>query len=120
LRRRRPIRDTHPLCFLCLLDVTVKFVRKDNPRLATVKLSIGSKQMIAEIATTPREVATGLMFRKSIGLDEGMLFVFDRPGRRSFWMKNCDLPLSAAYIGPDGKILEIHDLEPNNTDPVVS
>jgi uncharacterized membrane protein (UPF0127 family) len=95
-------------------------ITKAQPRLTTLHLLIGSKGMIAEIATTPREVATGLMFRQSMGADEGMLFVFDRSDRRSFWMKNCDLPLSAAYIGPDGKILEIHDLEPNNTNPVVS
>jgi uncharacterized membrane protein (UPF0127 family) len=47
-----------------------------------------------------------------------MLFVFPAPYQASFWMKNCPLPLSAAYIDPEGVILEIHDLQPHNTNSV--
>ena len=49
-----------------------------------------------------------------------MLFVFSAPHRASFWMKNCPLPLSAAYIDPEGVILEIHDLQPHNTKSVMA
>jgi uncharacterized membrane protein (UPF0127 family) len=60
------------------------------------------------------------MFRKSVGPYDGMLFVYGKPNRRSYWMMNCVIPLSIAHIGPDGTILEIHDLEPNDTRPVAS
>jgi uncharacterized membrane protein (UPF0127 family) len=50
----------------------------------------------------------------------GMLFVFPGPHRASFWMKNTRLPLSAAYIDPEGVILEIHNLEPQNTNSVTA
>ena len=49
-----------------------------------------------------------------------MLFVMPRPERASFWMKNTTLPLSVAYINPDGVIVEIHDLEPLDEKPVPS
>lgn len=49
-----------------------------------------------------------------------MLFVFPVPHQAGFWMMNTPLPLSAAYIDADGTILEIHDLEPHNTNSVVA
>ena len=42
------------------------------------------------------------------------------PHRASFWMKNCPLPLTAAYIDPEGVILELHDFQPHNTNSVVA
>jgi uncharacterized membrane protein (UPF0127 family) len=54
------------------------------------------------------------MGRQSLKDGEGMLFVFDRDHILSFWMKNTLIPLSIAYIAYDGRILEIHDLEPQN------
>ncbi len=74
--------------------------------------------MIAELALTPQQVRTGMMFRTSLAENAGMLFVFPIAHRASFWMKNCPLPLSAAYIDPEGVILEIHDLQPHNTNSV--
>ena len=61
-----------------------------------------------------------MMFRTNMAENEGMIFPFLRPIRASFWMKNTILPLSAAYIAPDGAILEIHDLQPQNTNAVVA
>lgn len=58
------------------------------------------------------------MFRTNITENEGMLFVFPRPGQAAFWMKNVPIPLSCAYIDPDGVILELHDLEPHNEETV--
>jgi uncharacterized membrane protein (UPF0127 family) len=64
------------------------------------------------------EVATGMMFRTNMLENEGMLFVFAQPRRISFYMKNTIVPLSAAYIDPEGAILEIHDLHPREERPV--
>jgi uncharacterized membrane protein (UPF0127 family) len=61
-----------------------------------------------------------MMFRTNMAENAGMLFVFPIPHRTSFWMMNTVLPLSAAYIDPEGVILEIHDLQPRNTNSVVA
>src|ERR1035437_5838047 len=90
------------------------------PKLQTMKLWLGAEEMIAELALTGLQMQTGMMFRTNLAENAGMLFVFPMPHRASFWMKNCPLPLSAAYIDPEGVILEIHDLKPHNTNSVVA
>lgn len=94
--------------------------REAQPKLATVQLWLGPEQMTAEMALRPREIMTGMMFRTNMAENEGMIFVLGAPQRASFWMKNCSVPLSVAYMDGDGVILEIHDLEPHNTNSVVS
>jgi uncharacterized membrane protein (UPF0127 family) len=93
---------------------------KAQGKLATTNLWIGPHVMAAELALTPIQVQTGMMFRTNMAENEGMLFVFGRPQPRSFWMKNCPYALSAAYIDPDGVVQEIHPLEPFNTNSVES
>jgi uncharacterized membrane protein (UPF0127 family) len=90
-----------------------------QPKLPTLRLWVGAEQITAELALTPEQERTGMMFRTQMGENEGMLFVF-APQRASFWMKNCPLPLSVAYLDPDGVIQEIHELHPNDTNAVVS
>lgn len=65
-----------------------------------------------EIAATPEERARGLMFRDSLDTDVGMLFVFDQAARSAFWMRNTMIPLSIAFLGKDGEVLDIQDMEP--------
>ncbi len=91
-----------------------------QPKLASLRLWIGPAEVAAEMALTPEQRQTGMMFRTNLDENAGMLFVFPRPSQLAFWMKNCTVPLSAAYIDPQGAILEIHDLEPQNTNSVVS
>ena len=91
-----------------------------QPKLATTNLWIGSQVMVAELALTGIQVQTGMMFRTNMAENEGMLFVFPVPHQTSFWMKNCPLPLSAAYIDPEGVIQEIHPLQPFETNSVVA
>jgi uncharacterized protein len=91
-----------------------------QPRLPTTKLWIGAAEITAEIASQPREIRTGMMFRTNAPDTEGMLFVFRQPRQAAFWMKNCPLPLSCAYIDPQGVILELHDMEPHNTNAIVA
>jgi uncharacterized membrane protein (UPF0127 family) len=93
---------------------------KAQQKLATTNLWIGPHVMSTELALSPNEVTTGMMFRTNMGEMEGMLFVFAVPHQTSFWMKNCPLPLSAAYIDPNGVIQEIHPLEAFNTNSVVA
>lgn len=85
-----------------------------QPKLPTLKLWLGSEELITEIARSQTQIATGMMFRTNLAENEGMLFVFDRPGPKNFYMRNCTVPLSAAYIQPDGTIAEIVELNPGD------
>ena len=82
--------------------------------LPVVSLSINGKKIVAEVATTPEQRATGLMHRFSLRPDHGMLFVFDRAEPQAFWMKNTFIPLSIAFIGADGRIISITDMAPQD------
>ena len=66
-----------------------------QPKLPTIKLWLGSKEIVAEIARQPVEIATGMMFRTNMADTEGMIFVFDGPGPKNFYMRNCTVALSA-------------------------
>jgi uncharacterized membrane protein (UPF0127 family) len=81
-----------------------------QPELPVTKLHIGAAEVRAEVADDDRERAAGLMFREVLGENSGMLFVMPSTGPASFWMKNTLVPLSIAFIGPDGTVLEIHDM----------
>ena len=91
-----------------------------QPKLPTLKLWLGTNEVVAELALKQTEIATGMMFRKSMGRDEGMLFVFGVPHQTGFYMRNTTVPLSAGYIDPEGIILEIHDLNPLEERPVMA
>jgi uncharacterized membrane protein (UPF0127 family) len=91
-----------------------------QPKLQTMKLYVGAEEMVAELALTPEQLRTGMMFRTNMAENAGMLFPLLYTQRAAFWMKNCPLPLSAAYIDPEGVIQEIHDLQPYNTNTVFS
>lgn len=89
-----------------------------QPKLQTIKIYLGAQTLDAELALTPSEEETGLMYRTNITDETAMLFVMAYPQRASFWMTNCPVSLSCAYIGPDGVIEEIHHLEKNDNVPV--
>lgn len=85
-------------------------------KLRTVQLHAGMQNITAEVATTDRERAIGLMQRTQMGTHEGMLFVFDRPGVQCFWMKNTLIPLSIAFIDDDGTIVNTDEMKPQTLD----
>ncbi|HLX96093.1 MAG TPA: DUF192 domain-containing protein [Verrucomicrobiae bacterium] len=93
-----------------------------QPKLPTLKIYLGAETLDAELAITPREEQTGMMFRTNVTDESAMLFVLHEPLRApdGFWMTNCPVSLSAAYIGPDGVIEEIHHLEKNDNTPVIA
>jgi uncharacterized protein len=85
-----------------------------QPRLDSVTLQAGMHNIRAEVAHTPLQTQTGMMFRREMAAHEGMLFVFDSPQRRCFWMKNTLLPLSIAFIADDGAIVNLADMQPQS------
>ena len=89
-----------------------------QPKLPTMKIYLGPETLDAELALTPKEIQTGMMFRTNIQDSDSMLFLLPYPMRADFWMKNCPESISAAYINTDGVIEEIHHLEKNDTNGV--
>jgi uncharacterized membrane protein (UPF0127 family) len=79
--------------------------------LSEVPLTIRSKNGVhrftVEVAATPEQQARGLMFRKSIAGNRGMIFPYDPPQDVSFWMRNTLIPLDIIFIRADGTIVRI-------------
>ena len=74
-----------------------------------------------EVAQTPEEQAQGLMFRRSLGPNAGMLFPFKPPRAASFWMKNTLIPLDLVFIRADGRIERIGaKAVPQSLEPITS
>jgi uncharacterized membrane protein (UPF0127 family) len=107
----------------CLLRVLAALVlaaaafhaRADAP-LPTAVLRIASHPLKVEVAKDEAQRSKGLMFRKSMPAEEGMLFIFDDPGYYAMWMKNTLIPLSVAFVDHAGVILNIADMEPQTLD----
>ena len=90
---------------------------QDGPqKLPSITLNAGMHLIQAELAQTPEERSTGLMFRSAMGANEGMLFAFEQPGQQCFWMKNTLLPLSVAFVADDGSVVNIENMKPQTLD----
>ena len=93
---------------------------KAQAKLETIILYLGAAELNAEIADENHERRAGMMHRTKMRANEAMLFVFPYPHQTGFWMKNTTIPLSIAYIDQSSRILEIHNLEPGDTNTVDS
>jgi uncharacterized protein len=105
------------LAFFVLALCTFGAAAQDGPqKLPSIKLSTGMHVLQVEVAQTSEEHSIGLMFRKTMPTNDGMLFIFERPAQQCFWMKNTLLPLSVAFIADDGAIVNIEDMKPQTLD----
>jgi uncharacterized membrane protein (UPF0127 family) len=77
-----------------------------------IPLHIGKHAFEVEVAATPQQREHGLMQRDALPVNGGMLFVFEQAGRHCFWMRNTPLPLSIAFAGPNGRIINLADMQP--------
>jgi len=73
-----------------------------------------------EVARTEKEKERGLMFRKFLGKNRGMIFVYNQPDQMNFWMQNTLIPLSIAYVHEKLFIASIHDMKPLSLDIISS
>jgi uncharacterized membrane protein (UPF0127 family) len=80
--------------------------------LLKIPLYLNDKEILAEVAKTPQERAKGLMGRRHLGQEEGMLFIFETEEYHAFWMKDTPIPLSIAFIDKEGRIVKITDMKP--------
>lgn len=106
MKPRRPVR-----VFLCLVACGLLNL-SCGERLETVQIELGGETFTVEVARTNAEKQLGLMYRKNLRKNRGMLFVYEEDRKLSFWMKNTKVPLSIAYITKDGTIKEIYQMEP--------
>ena len=102
--------------FLALAAAVLAFASaaQDGPQLnlPRVQLTTGMHVIDAQVAATPDQRMTGLMFRQEMPQHEGMLFVFEYASQQCFWMKNTLLPLSVAFIDDDGTIVNLDEMQP--------
>ena len=82
--------------------------------LSLQRLKIGHKVIQAEIADTEEKRKRGLMYRKSLPKDQGMLFVFPSSEPLSFWMKNTYIPLSIGFFNSKKELLEVQEMQPES------
>jgi len=101
-----------PMLFALGMASTSVFAQSPQLDLQRTRLSTGMYQIDAQLALTPQQQQTGLMHRKEMPQAEGMLFVFERASTQCFWMKNTLLPLTAAFVADDGRIVNLVDMQP--------
>jgi uncharacterized membrane protein (UPF0127 family) len=83
-------------------------------QLPVVQLKAGMHLIRAEVAADYATRGRGLMHRKSLAPNAGMLFIFDGPALHCMWMKNTYIPLSVAFIDEKGEIVNIADMQPHS------
>jgi len=98
--------------FLVLL-LSLPVLADELPR---VDLTAGFYRIQAEVAARDPDRMQGLMHRRSMPANHGMLFVFAQAARHCMWMRNTLLPLSVAFLDEEGRILNIEDMQPQTED----
>jgi uncharacterized membrane protein (UPF0127 family) len=86
----------------------------------TIRSASGEHRFTVEVAATPEQQERGLMFRRSLGPDQGMIFPYSPSQEVGFWMKNTLIPLDMIFIRSDGTIVRIVTAKPHSLDPVRS
>lgn len=89
---------------------------QQDKKFPVISLTAGMNIIKAEVVANEAERQQGLMFRPSMGPNEGMVFLFGAPAGVCMWMKNTLIPLSVAFIDADGKIVNIEDMKPQSLD----
>ena len=107
-------RCSRHLALLALLTSFANVHAQEAPQmdLPRVELTAGMYRIDAQLAQTPGQRQIGLMHRKSMPPQEGMLFIFEQPAEQCFWMKNTLIPLTAAFVADDGAIVNLADMKP--------
>ncbi|MEX0324779.1 MAG: DUF192 domain-containing protein [Puniceicoccaceae bacterium] len=87
---------------------------------AWLPLSVDDREIEVQVAITSAELRKGLMYRESLGTDQGMLFPYNQPQIMTFWMANTPIPLDIGFFDSEGVLIEIHRMYPFDTNRTVS
>lgn len=96
-----------------VLGLLAYSVQAQMPRM---DFTIGFYRIEAEVASDLKNRMQGLMGRRTMAPQQGMLFVFPEVARHCMWMKNTLLPLSVAFLDEEGRIVNIEDMQPETLD----
>jgi uncharacterized membrane protein (UPF0127 family) len=102
--------------FLAAAVACTAFAAAADVSFKTSRIKVGGHELKVDVAQSDEQRQQGLMFRKQLGKNDGMLFIFDEPAYHAMWMKNTLIPLSVAFVDKDGEILNILDMEPQTLD----
>lgn len=96
--------------------------RPPTPPADAPRVELPSGTVVAlEVARTPEQIARGLMFRESLAPASGMVFLFESPEPRAFWMKNCHFALDMVFTLADGTVVDVlAGVPPCEADPCPS
>ncbi len=83
-------------------------------------IKVGDKVVRLQLAVRAHEMQRGLMGRRDLGRDDGMIFIYEKPQQMSFWMHNTPTPLDIGFFDPDGTLREIYPLHPFDEKTVAS
>jgi uncharacterized protein len=81
-------------------------------KLKQSELKIGKVKIKVEVARTQEQLSKGLMYRQELPAEEGMLFIFDRQERLSFWMKNTFIALDIGFFDKNRRLVDIQSMQP--------
>jgi len=101
---------------LAMLVAGAAFAQGQPQDLPKIPIQAGMHVIHAQVAQTPEQMMTGLMYRREMPQQEGMIFVYPQPGQHCFWMKNTLLPLTIAFLADDGTIVNLADMQPQTLD----
>lgn len=107
-RSSEPLRSVVlPFVFVLFIVACARDATEPVRPVLTIEQGTARAQVTVEVADTPQQRAQGLMYRRALEPDAGMLFIFPSDSRSGFWMRNTYIPLDIAYISADFTILEI-------------
>lgn len=115
--REQVMKHWFALMLLCVTAGTALAQSPAQAPMPLMELRIGKHVLTAEVAHTETDRMQGLMHRRMLPENRGMLFVFTQVALHGMWMMNTHIPLSVAFIDESGTIVNIEDMQPHTRDP---